>query len=463
MNQWKFTAFLLLYASIALGQNSKPSWSSQLEIYLKTAQERLGFQGVCLVAQGDEILFQQALGKASIEFDVDMQKDHRFKIASISKSFTAFAVGQAQREGKLDFSDPISQYLPGLKGGGWNDITIHHLLTHTSGIPHHEGMKDYWEVRSRLRLAKSSILEAIRSMELSFAPGSDMLYSSPGYWLLAAILESVYEEEYAQVWENKIGQPLGLNASGLYQHEKILPKLTMGYHLLPGDHLISAPYRDFSGLKGGGDMYSTAEDLWLWDQFILRELKQPGFVQQAVQTKNAYATHRHEGTRYGYGWFIRPKKNDRPTAYFHGGGTFGCSALSAIYPAEEMSIIILSNVSGLPIDMIWQNIEAIALGLPFEAFTKIESKPIDQEAMKKYEGSYQSSSSAQQLRVFIHEEALYAQLQGRPPFPLTSTDLHTFYGEKVGISFTFQLETDKQVTGLKAEGRGRSFRFEKKD
>jgi len=463
MNQLKITVFLFLYVSIALGQSAKPPWSNQLGTYLKTAQERLGFQGVCLVAQGDEVLFQQALGKASIEFDVDMQKDHRFKIASISKSFTAFAVGQAEKEGMLKFSDPVSQYLPELKGAKWEDITVHHLLTHTSGIPHHEGMNDYWEVRSRLRLAKSSILEAIRGMELNFSPGSDLLYSSPGYWLLAVLLESVYGEEYAAIWQDKIGRPMGLKASGLYRHEEILPKLTTGYHLLPGDRLISAPYRDFSGLKGGGDMYSTVEDLRLWNQFILQELNRPGFVQQALQVKNTYKTHRHEGTRYGYGWFIRPKRKDRPTAYFHGGGTFGCSALSAIYPEEEMSIIILSNVSGLPIDLIWQNIEAIVLGLPFESPPQADSGPIDQESMKKYIGSYQSTTSEQQLRIFIHEEALYAQLQGRPPFPLTVTKPHTFYGEKVGISFTFQHDTSKRVIGLKAEGRGRSFVFEKKD
>lgn len=408
-------------------------------------------------------MYQGAFGKASVELGIDMKAQHRFRVASISKSFTALLVGMAAEEGRLTLNDRLVTHLPEFDDDAWRGITIEHLLTHTSGIPHHKGMADYWTVRSRLSLSKASILEAIQQMDLQFSPGEGFQYSSPAYFLLAAALEKIYQMPLSKLWEEKIGQPLGLGNTGFHDNQAIIAHLTTGYHLLPGDRLISAPYRDYSGLKGGGDMYSNALDLNRWNQYILQELQTPGFLANAVLPKNKYVAKRHNGAQYGFGWFIRAKDKTRPLAYFHGGGTFGCSAMSAIYPEEELSIVILSNVSGLPIDMIWQNVEAIALGLPFELPEELPTLKVPESALLNYIGNYVSDSGGPSLRVFMHKEELYAQLQGRPPFPLSSTAKHEFYGKKVAISFRFQVEKENQVIGLKAEGRGRSFSFEKED
>ncbi|MBX2871757.1 MAG: beta-lactamase family protein [Saprospiraceae bacterium] len=452
-----------LSCSPSLGQPNPTQVPELLQAYLETTQERLGFQGVCLVQKGGKLLYHKAFGKASIELDVEMVTDHQFRVASISKSFTAHLIGMAAEEGKVKVEGKLSSYLNEFAGKGWDEISIQHLLTHTSGIPHHKGMEDYWTVRSRLSLPKASILEAIRKMEIQFAPGEDFLYSSPAYFLLAAILEKVYDQPLSSLWREKVGQPLGLDNTGFYNNQTIVSGLTSGYHLLPGHQLIAAPYRDFSGLKGGGDMYSSTENLNRWNTYILQKLHAPGYIAEAVRPKNKFIAKRHAGAQYGFGWFIRAKEGEKPLAYFHGGGTFGCSAISAIYPEEDLSIIILSNVSGLPIDMIWQNVETISLGLPFELPKALPEWEVSEKSLESYIGNYASTTGGQRLRVFIHKEELYAQLQGRPPFPLSPTNKDEFYGEKVGISFSFQAGKGNQISGLKAEGRGRSFSFEKED
>lgn len=453
----------LLYSWSSLAQQSVQDRYELLQSYLAVEEERLSFSGVCLIAKGGQIQYHQAFGQASIELNARLEVDHRFRVASISKSFTALLIGIAVDEGRLKLGDQIATYLPAFKGEIWDKITVEQLLTHTSGIPHHKGMENYWTIQSRLSLPVSKVLEAIREMELQFEPGTNFLYSSPGYFLLATILEKVYQMPLRQLWDQKIGQAIDLANTGFYDNQIIVPQLTNGYHLMPDNQLISAPYRDFSTLKGGGDMYSSTSDLNRWNQYILQQLKEPGFIAAAVRPKNGFVAKRHEAAQYGYGWFIRATDESRPLTYFHGGGTFGCSALSAVYPEEEVSIIILSNVSGLPIDMIWQNVERITFGLPFELPKIPLSQALSPPSLQPYIGNYASTDGGQRLRVFIHDEKLFAQLQGRPPFILSPTQVHQFYGNKVDITFTFQLGGDKQVIGLKAEGRGRTFSFEKAD
>ena len=260
------TIIWVLSSTLSHGQTSPLQMPELLRTYLEIEQDRLGFQGVCLVNRGGRVLFHQAFGLASQELGVKMEVDHRFQIASISKSFTALLIGLAIDEGKMNLQDKLTTFLPELSGDEWDEISIQQLLTHTSGIPHHNGMADYWPVRSRLTLTTPSILEAIRKMKLKFTPGEGYLYSSPAYFLLATVLEKVYQLPLSRLWSQKIGQALGLEHTGFDNNQTVIPRLVSGYHLLPDERLISAPYRDFSGLKGGGDMYSNAADLNQWNQ-----------------------------------------------------------------------------------------------------------------------------------------------------------------------------------------------------
>ena len=443
---------------------AQDGWPTRLQDYLTIENQRIGFNGVCLVAKGGEVLYHKAFGTASFEYKIPMNTDHRFKIASISKSFTGLLMGLAIEEGKLKPDDTIGKYLPEFNKGYWTDVSLQHLLTHTSGLPHHEAIPDYWRVKSKLAQAESAILNDIKGLPFLFPPGTDVKYSSPAYYLLAKVLEKAYGKDYPALLQEKITQPLGLMGTGIYDPHQVIPHMATGYHLLTEDSLIVAPYRDFSPLEGAGSLYSNSTDLLKFNQSLLMaEPWSTSLLTDVLTPQSDHYMKKRPYAQYGYGWYSREAKGKHPRAVFHGGGTFGCSALSAIYPSEGLSIILLSNISTLPIDAIWQNVETLVLGLPFEMPTLVESIAIDEQQLQAYIGHFRSVPGQQDLAVFTQGNKLFAQLKGRPPFQLHPTGTHEFLGKKVDISFTFLADEKDQITKIEASGRGRAFSFQKID
>lgn len=382
-----------------------------LQQYLNVQHERLGFSGVLLIAKKDSIIYQGATGMASMEFNVPNSIDSRFKIASVTKSFTAWLIVQAAKEGKLRLTDPLSSYIP----NRWSKITIEQLLTHTSGIPHNEGITDYWTIKSRLPLTKEQALQSILEMEL-LPQGTH--YSSPGYFLLACILETVYKTSYEKILAAKL--PL-LKQTGVYNIRSVIPSLSAGYHMM-GDSLTVAPYRDPSLMKGSGDLYTTAKDLLKWNN-----------------TCNDFS----------YGWM---KEGD---AFYHGGGSFGCSAINVVYPKDSLSIILLSNVSVMPVNEMWHDIEKIISNQPFE-MPKVNSH-IKIEDPAKFSGIYQSEGTT--LQIILQNDQLYAKLGNNPAFEIFADSSLEFSGKKVNIRIIFKQDEKGNITGLQAEGRGRTLHF----
>lgn len=444
-----------------LAQNG---WQTRLEDYLTIENQRIGFNGVCLVARDGEVLYHKAFGTASFEYKIPMNTDHRFKVASISKSFTGLLMGLAIEEGRLKPSDTIGKYLPEFTAGYWTDVSLHQLLTHTSGLPHHEAIPDYWRVKSKLAQAESAILHDIKGLPFLFAPGTDIKYSSPAYYLLAKVLEKAYGKDYQLLLQEKIIRPLGLEGTGVYDPHQVIPHLTTGYHLLTEDSLIVAPYRDFSPLKGAGSLYSNSTDLLRFNQSLLKAAPwSTALVTDVWTPQSGHYMKKRPYAKYGYGWYIREAKDNHLKVVFHGGGSFGCSVFSAIYPSEELSIILLSNISTLPIDAIWQNVERLVLGLPFEMPTLVESIAMDEKQLQAYIGHFRSVPGQQDLAVFIQGNKLFAQLKGRPAFQLHPTGTHEFMGKKVNIIFTFLADEKEEIIKIEASGRGRAFSFQKID
>jgi CubicO group peptidase (beta-lactamase class C family) len=250
----------MLYAGKAISQ-SAAGMNPMLEKYMKVQHERINFSGTVLVANQKDVLFMQSIGAASHELNVPIQKDSKFKIASATKAFTGLLIALSNKEGKLRFEDKLQVFFPELKDEKWKQITVRQLVAHTSGIPHWNGISDYWNIKSKLSLNKEQVLNEIFKMHLLFEPGTKAEYSSLAYYLLATILEKVYGKSYNQLLQEKILEPLQLRETGACDQSGIIPKLVSGYHLIIDDSLIVAPYRDVSALTGGGNMYSTATDL----------------------------------------------------------------------------------------------------------------------------------------------------------------------------------------------------------
>ena len=451
----KIYLILLLHLSFynLKGQDRLTSKQSEnLEAYLEYIHGQKGFSGEILISNSNSTLFQRGIGLASIEYNIPIKPNAKYKIASITKTFTATLIVKAKEEGKLNFEDPASKFIPKLDRK-FKAISIHQLLTHTSGLPHNQAIADYWLVKSKLSMTTDQVISEINQVNLLFESGTQLHYSSLGYFLLATILEKVYQENYDQVLKTKILNLLNMTSTGSTNSLSIIPEMTNGYHLINDDSLVVAPYRNYSMLKGAGDLYSNSTDLLKWASAMLNN-------QLATETSSFIPNgdfKDNSGRQYGYGWFI---ESDDYLKYSHGGGTWGYSSILSLYPKTKTSIIVLSNVSTLPTEAILKGIENIIFKEDFEVpkmQIEITSNPAEVE---KYVGSYISDSGQMKLNIVQDENGLLAQLAGNPPFQIYPKGEHQFFGKKVEILISFK-RIDGKTIGLTAERMGQKFEFKK--
>lgn len=430
-----------------------------IDRYLSIQQQSIGFNGTVMIAKGDSIIYRRSLGKASFELDVQFSSDPVFRIASITKQFTAMLVVLAAGENKLTLGDPLRNYYPELGQSDWGNITIRQLLTHTSGLPHNEGIADYWEKISFLPLSDRQAREEIFKLKLLSVPGTKTQYSSPGYFILASILELVYHKNYETILREKITAPLRMDHTGVGNATEIIHGMVSPYHQL-ADRLIAAPHRDYALMKGSGSVYSTAGDLSKWNN----ALNGSGHFNKTV-TGQLFTIQNSQPVNgrsepYGYGWFLRRSSNPEKNFNFTGGGSFGCSAISGYYPNAKISMVILSNVSTLPVGEMQSNIESIIFGDRFDM--PVVRTPIIMEAsqLDKFQGTYTADNS-HQLAIFLKGEQLYAKMGQNPFFELYPSDSSVFFGKKVPVQIEFEKDLDNTIKGLKANLKGQSIHFVK--
>lgn len=451
-----FTIILILGLSIiTYSQTPEISNIKKLDRYINTIHSQKGFNGEILIAKGKNKLFQKVVGLASLENNLKLEEGAEYKIASISKTFTGALIAMAQGDQKLNVRDKVVDYVDELSPR-FKDITIRQLLNHTSGLPHNEGIKDYWQIKSKLSMSTEDVLLEINSLDLLFKPGSKMKYSSLGYYLLSTILEKVYEDDFQNILQDKILGKLQMTKTGNVNTLKIIPRMTSGYHLVTDDSLVAAPYRNYSMLKGAGDIYSNTADLLKWNNSILSGSLLKDETKELIFGKPEIITEKN-GEGYVFGWYI---SNTEPIKYFHGGGTWGYSTYTSIYPESKISIIILCNVSTLPVNAIASAIEKIVFGKLFEMpviENEISMKDINPII---YSGKFISESGKMILMIKEIESKLYAQLAGRPPFQIYPKGNHQFFGKKVDVEFSFDVKKNK-VFGLSAERMGKVFQFNK--
>ena len=454
MNLTKTLYAIALLLGLSLNVNSQTKDfidAEKLETYLNAIHLKKGFNGEILVAKGKNILFQQTVGLASYENNLELEKGAKYRIASITKTFTGTLIAIAQKEEKLNVHDKAIDYINGLSPK-FKDVTIEQLLSHTSGLPHNEGIKDYWHIKSKLQMTPEQVITEINTLDLLFEPGSQMHYSSLGYHLLATILESVYNSSFENILKDKILNKLQMTETGIVDNLKIIPQMASGYHLVTDDSLVVAPYRNYSMLKGAGDMYSTATDLLKWNNSffsntLLSEKTNTNIFTQQTQKNNE---------NYRYGWYM---SSDVPKKQYHGGGTWGYSTYNSMYTDKQISIIILSNISTLPISTIALDVEKIIFGQPFQmpSIEKVSKKSVN---LEMYSGNFISETSKMVLVVKKVGNSLYAKLGNNPPFEIYPKGNHQFFGKKIEIDITFQIDNDL-VSGLMAERMGKTFNFKK--
>ncbi|QRG67126.1 serine hydrolase domain-containing protein [Brevibacillus choshinensis] len=329
---------------------------SALEDYLKGYAERGSFNGALLLAKDNEVLLQKAMGYASHEYGVKNTTKTKFRIGSITKGFTAMALLILCEKGLVRLEDPIQLYLEDFVYE--EPVTIHHLLTHTSGIPNFTSHPSYWATTMRLPTTLQQTVQSIARMPLEFAPGTHYQYSNSGYILLTAIIEKVSAVSYSSFLQEHIWLPLGMLDTGCEESRSVIKGLATGYTVW--EEYIHTEYIDMTIPRGAYGMYSTVEDLWKWDQALYTE--QLVSAEWIDKMFTPYADH------YGYGWAIHHSGGRKITSHFGDINGFQSDLYRSV--DDRLVVIALSNVNLTPVTKITRDMAKVAWGEPVEFLSR---------------------------------------------------------------------------------------------
>lgn len=358
-----FIAIFILLTSInvCIGQTKSEQIEELLGRYTKYGQ----FNGVALIAQEGEIVYKDGFGLANMEWKIPNRSETKHRLGSITKQFTAVMILQLVEQGKVKLNVPISTYLPDYPGSRGDIITIHHLLTHTSGTPNYTSFRAVFEGVSRDPYTPERFTTFFSDSTLLFNPGERFAYSNSGYFLLGVIIEKVTGKSYEQVLKDNITIPLKMNNTGYDHHGTILPNRAAGY-VKNGSSYRNAPYLDMSIPYAAGSLYSTVEDLYLWDQALYSNQ-----LLSEEKKKLIFAKHIRSGAQhYGYGWGVGKQPvgstTDSVNTVSHGGGINGFNTLIVRIPADKNLIVLLNNTGGAALNEMSTAILGILYGGTYE-------------------------------------------------------------------------------------------------
>lgn len=324
---------------LARSVDSKSTAASRINQMMEARHAAGDFNGTVLVARQGKVIYGRGFGLANREWNIPNDLQTKFEIGSMTKQFTAMLILQLVNDGKIRLDGTLSQYLPYYRPDTGKRVTIGELLSHTSGIPNFTDIPDLLNgPASRVRYAVQEFAQKYCSGDLQFEPGTKFAYSNSGYFLLGAILEEVSGESYEKLLQDRIFTPLGMKDSGYTHSETIIAHRAAGYERSPSG-LQNARYYDMSIPFAAGALYSTAEDLSLWDQALYGERLLPGRLRDLLFKPNL--------EDYGYGWAILIPKPGSPYAGesipMHGGAIFGFQSLIQRIVQHHELIVLLDN------------------------------------------------------------------------------------------------------------------------
>ena len=328
---------------------------ARIDKYMQLAHG--SFSGIIFVAQKGKVLINQGYGLADRELDVPNAPQTKYAIGSMTKAFTAMGIMILQERGQLSVQDPICNYIADCPAT-WKPITLHHLLTHTSGIHNYTDL--YTELRDEINICREykpeEAIVFFKDLPLDFTPSSHWSYSNSGYFLLGMVIEKVSGESYETFIQKNILQPLGMSESGYDRASAIVKDRASGYSInRPNLDAVNASCWDVSLKYAAGGLYSTVGDLYKWDQALYTD----ELISQ--ETMNIIFTSAVSipggGGLYGYGWIISEQSGHRVIE--HSGGVNGFVSDLARYPDDQVTIIVLSNTDWEKPDQIGKDIASI--------------------------------------------------------------------------------------------------------
>jgi CubicO group peptidase (beta-lactamase class C family) len=351
---------------------------AQLTPYIESLGAKLGVRrklsGFVMVAQQGKAVYARAFGYADREHQAPADADTSFRVGSVTKQFTAAAILALQQDGKLSVDDPIGKYLPDYPAVG-KDITLHQLLTHTSGLPDYTEQPAYAGIRDKAE-TPAQLLAMFSDQPLVFAPGSQFAYSNSNYVVLGAIIEKVSGQSYADFLAKRLFEPAGMTRTMVGDADG-LSNRALGYQP-GGDGLVPADPIDLSVPFAAGAVRSTAADLVRWDHALAGET-----ILNAASKARYYQPAKED---YAYGWLV--KQQDGHTIIGHDGGIEGFESMYLRVPDQDLVVVVWSNNTGVHPQPIAEVALNVALGGSVQPVVEPDVVPLDAAIAARVVGHY---------------------------------------------------------------------------
>lgn len=423
--------------------------TTEIDTYLNAYAQTGRLSGNVIITHGREPALIRSYGMANREHAVANIPVTKFRIGSITKQFTAAAILQLHEQGLVELQAPISTYLPDYPNG--EQITIHHLLTHTAGIPEYLDGTTFPDIAEWMRLPSTldQLLERFQELPLDFDPGEKFQYSNSGYVVLTQIIETVSGQPYADYVQTHIFDPLGMDHTGYEIPKAIVSNLAQGYLRIGQDLYLQTEPIDMSLPQGAGGLYSTLGDLGIWQRWLYaddRSLLSP--VSKALLiTPWVKMGDPEDGTNAFYGYGLVTDTHLERQRIHHSGGINGFLSTLMHYPGEDLTISLLLNLDNQPPATIAEGLAAILFGEDY-AMPQIQTAvAIDPTLYTRYVGTYQLLPELQ-LRLWVEDEQLMGQATGQESFALYPSSETQFFAQVADITIAFSPEDDGTVDGL---------------
>jgi len=428
------------FFQIALPQNPSAEFDSLMTKVFKADEAG----AVALVVKNGKVLYRKAFGMANMELGVKMKPENVFRIGSITKQFTASAILKLRDEGKLSLDDDITKYIADYPTHG-HQITIKHLLTHTSGIKSYTGM-DTWDAEVRKKdFTPLELIDFFKDQPMDFDPGEEWRYNNSAYFILGHIIEVMSGATYETYIDSTFFKPLKMSNSYYGSPSRIIKDRAYGYDKRDGE-LINADFLSMTQPYAAGSLLSTVDDLYKWYSSVMEDK----VISKAsrIEAQSTYQLNNGEKTGYGYGWGVGNIQGSPMIS--HGGGINGYLTSSILLPEEKLFVAVFSNCNCNSPGDIATKMAAMAIGKPFSW------KPITlpEDVMRSYEAVYGPDKKNQRIITF-EDGQLFSMRTGGSKFKISPFEKDKFFFEGGGVTtLHFIRDANNTIASVTAKGTG---------
>ncbi|GGK16001.1 serine hydrolase domain-containing protein [Luteimonas terricola] len=342
--------------------------------------------GAVLVMRGDEVLYRGARGKADLATGVPLDPCDRFRIASVTKQFSAAGLLTLVDAGKVSLDDPLSKYLPTYPGG--ERITIEQLLNHTSGVKDYTSIPGTFDGPIRRHVTTAQLVDYFKNEAPDFAPGEGWMYNNSGYVLVGAVIEAASGQPWHRYLDQAFFKPLGMNDTGYGADPAVIERQVKGY-IMYGGAPAPPPQLSMTQPHAAGALVSTVDDLARWN----RGLHEGHVLKPATYARMITPVGQAEPNDYGYGIWTSTVRG--APALQHDGGIPGFTSYLVYVPGADVTVAVLQNSERPPSahspSTVARRLAAAALGDPYPP---VKPVVVDVAVLKQYEGVYRVDQDA---------------------------------------------------------------------